>query len=232
MGGAKTRHRFELVAGQVERDIELGIRQRSALYTIDTHSTRANRHHARPCGHGRHILHRPDPCNYATGKQGCTVHRQIRRDLDNLGGMNNDFLGKCAGPQPVANGDALLIGDRRGFVQRKTSLAQAFLVLPAKKAIAARAEQRNQHRRTAAQPFHIFTDSLNNPGRFMTKDSRKYAAPIAIQVSDITVTDCTCVEPYMNLTGSWQPKIYIFNKKGCTKCSTNRGSHFAAFQLC
>ena len=146
--------------------------------------------------------------------------------------MNNDFLGKCAGPQPVANGDALLIGDRRGFVQRKTSLAQAFLVLPAKKAIAARAEQRNQYRRTAAQPFHIFTDALNNPSRFMTIDSRKFATPTTIHISNITVTDCAGIKSYMDLTGSWQPKIYIFNQKGCTKCSTNRGSHFAAFQLC
>ena len=146
--------------------------------------------------------------------------------------MNNDFLGKCAGPQPVANGDALLIGDRRGFVQRKTSLAQAFLVLPAIKAIAARTEQRNQYRRAAAQPFHIFTDSLNNPSRFMTIDSRKFATPITIHISNITVTDCASIKSYVDLTWSWQPKIYIFNGKGCTKCSTNRGSHFATFQLC
>ena len=140
MGGTEMRHHFELVAGQVQCDIKFGIRQRSALHTIDPHATHTNRHHACPCRHGRHILHRPDPCNYAAGKQGRTVHRQIRRDFDDLGGVNNDFIGKCASPQTMADGDTLLIGDRRGFVQWKTSLAQAFLALPAKKAITARAE--------------------------------------------------------------------------------------------
>jgi len=52
---------------------------------------------------------------------------------------------------------------------------------------------------------------LNNPGRFMTIDSRKFAAPIAIHISDITVTDCAGIKSYMDLTGPWQPKIYIFN---------------------
>ena len=40
----------------------------------------------------------------------------------------------------LADGDTLLVGDRGGFVERKTSLAQAFLALPAKKAILARAQ--------------------------------------------------------------------------------------------
>ena len=117
-------------------------------------------------------------------------------------------------------------------VQAAQSLAQVFLVFLAKKAISARAEQRNQHRRTAAQSFHIFTDALNNPSRFMTIDSRKFAAPIAIHISDITVTDCACIQPYVDLTRSWHPKIYILNRKGCAKCSTNRSFHFDDFQLC
>ena len=146
--------------------------------------------------------------------------------------MNNNFLGKCASPQTMADGDTPLISDRGGFVQRKTSLAQALLVFLAKKAISARTEQRNQHRRTAAQSFHTFTDTLNNPSRFMTIDSRKFAAPIAIHISDITVTECACIESHTDLTRSWQSKIYIFNRQGCAKCSTNGSFHFHDFQLC
>ena len=40
----------------------------------------------------------------------------LERDFDDLGRMNNDFLGKCAGPQTMADGDTLLVGDRGRFV--------------------------------------------------------------------------------------------------------------------
>ena len=131
----------------------------------------------------------PKPVITPQASKAALVERDLRRDGDHLGGVDDDVLGEGSRAEALHDRGAVARGQRPALVEREGCLAEGVLAAGAGGAGSARPDQRHDDVVADREPLDTGPDLGDDPRRLVPVDRGQRAAPGALEEVDVALAD-------------------------------------------
>ncbi len=229
MRRAKVPRRLQLAVGDVDGDDRGGAGDARALDAVEPDAAAADHNDARPGGNGGRVDDGAQSRQHAAGDQRRAVELHVLRDDRDLALVDHDMLGEGARAHAMHERLALGAVQRRLDVEREHFLAEDGRPAGAGRAAAAGADQRRDDGIADLHALDAQPDRLDHARRLMAVDRRQVAAPGAVEIENVAVTDCAGgqLDPDFARTGIGE--FHLFDAEGRAEGAADGGSGFHGF---